>query len=94
MYFQIIAFFTLIACIYATTCSQCISDVIEVEQPLTNITVQVEIGEYLNKTICRHLSDPEKDVCSQIVIVYLPKIIDIVIQRYSPEDICKKLGYC
>jgi len=90
----IIILAVLIPSVYTTTCSQCIEDAIKVENRLTNITVQIELGQYLNKTICQHLPDPEKDVCGQIVIVDLPRIIDKVVQKYSPEDICQKLGYC
>lgn len=90
----LIALLVVIPYIYAATCSQCIADATKVEQRLTNITVQIELGEYLNKTICQHLPDPEKDVCGQVVIIDLPKVIDKVVQKYSPEYICTELGFC
>jgi len=91
---SILIFLAVISSIYALTCSQCVVDATQVEQRLSNTTVQIQLGEYLNKTACQHFPDPERDVCGQIVLVFLPKIIDTVIQKNTREDICQELGYC
>lgn len=89
----------LILCLFATTavtmsCKHCLQAAANVEERLSNTTVQLQIEEFINKTVCAHLHEVDKDVCIQVVEVFFPKILTEVLNRDTPMDICVHFGYC
>ena len=89
----------LIVCLFITTaltmsCKQCIQTASNVETKLSNTTVQLQIEQYINKTVCEHLHEVDKDICIQVIEVFFPKILMEVLNRDTPIDICIHLGYC
>lgn len=92
--FFLLAAFLCLA-VASKTCVKCMKDASKVANTMTNSTVQMEIVAYVNKTVCQHIPNTEeKQACADLVETFYPELIDEIFQRYTPKEICRRIGFC
>jgi len=62
-------------------------------QLLENKDTEDEIKNAL-ETVCRILPSSLEDKCDEYIEAYAEKIIELVLQEFTPDQICKELGLC
>jgi len=77
----------------AVPCVLCQFVITEVEKLLEDHRTEEAIIKALDK-VCEKLPVGVRDLCKHFVETYLPKLIELLIQKQPPEVVCKELGLC
>ena len=88
------AFLLFFVCAYGQTCRQCNQTVTRIETMMTNSTVQMNIASYLNQTLCSGLTGLDLSICTQIMVVDIPIIMEHTVRHFPPQKVCKLLHLC
>jgi len=74
-------------------CSLCQMVVADLEGTLSDKKSRAEIEDALD-VLCSTLSDPVHAQCEKMVAKYTEEIIDMILQEFTPKQICAELGLC
>eukprot|EP00003_Mantamonas_plastica_P025549 TRINITY_DN5029_c0_g2_i2.p2 TRINITY_DN5029_c0_g2~~TRINITY_DN5029_c0_g2_i2.p2 ORF type:complete len:471 (-),score=146.41 TRINITY_DN5029_c0_g2_i2:236-1648(-) len=74
-------------------CAACEWLFTEAEKELSNNSTEAEIEKALD-AICNKMKGGLAGTCTDLVNAYFPEIVAVIVQKVSPDGICKKLGVC
>ncbi|KAH9498380.1 hypothetical protein Btru_008134, partial [Bulinus truncatus] len=74
-------------------CALCIYVLTTVDTLIESKASKQEIIAALDK-VCDYLPSTVKEQCESFVGLYLPYVVDLIVQELTPQQICEKLGLC